>query len=191
MNDLQGSALSPSQTIRPLVQSPLGKCRSWPLGDAQRPHVAVGRGDDALHQAELPAEVDAFGRRQRLAGLVEDRDGLAAIARQPDIALGVDGRTEGAALMPPPAKPVVIGESGLPFGSNLVALPCHSASCACQPTVKLLPTQRLPSAVEHRLAAGAIAAAVELQRQHPGARRRPAGTACTAPRAWSCPCGTG
>src|SRR5690349_22248533 len=39
--------------------------------------------------------------------------------------------------MPPPAKPVVIGERGLPFGSNFVALPCHSESPACQPTVKL------------------------------------------------------
>src|SRR5262245_41197297 len=47
--------------------------------------------------------------------------------------------------MPPPANPVVIGDSGLPFGSNLVALPCQNASCPCQPTVKLSPTQRLPS----------------------------------------------
>src|SRR5262249_19946617 len=47
--------------------------------------------------------------------------------------------------MPPPANPVVIGDSGLPFGLNLVALPCHSESCPCQPTVKLSPTQRLPS----------------------------------------------
>src|SRR5208283_4118304 len=45
----------------------------------------------------------------------------------------------------PPANPVVIGESGLPLGANLLALPCHSASCPCQPTVKLSPTQRLPS----------------------------------------------
>src|SRR5262249_61142631 len=47
--------------------------------------------------------------------------------------------------IPPPAKPVVIGESGRPLGANLVALPCHSVSCACHPTVKLSPTQRLPS----------------------------------------------
>src|SRR5215470_8500499 len=47
--------------------------------------------------------------------------------------------------IPPPAKPVVIGDSGLPFGLNLVALPCQNESCACQPTVKLSPTQRLPS----------------------------------------------
>src|SRR5215510_1339804 len=47
--------------------------------------------------------------------------------------------------MPPPAKPVVIGDSGLPLGLNLVALPCQNASCPCQPTVKLSPTHRLPS----------------------------------------------
>src|SRR5262245_19653509 len=47
--------------------------------------------------------------------------------------------------MPPPAKPVVIGDSGVPFGSNLVALPCHRASRACHPIVKLSPTHRLPS----------------------------------------------
>src|SRR5262245_24732313 len=47
--------------------------------------------------------------------------------------------------MPPPAKPTVIGESGFPFGANFVALPCQSASPACQPIVKLSPTQRLPS----------------------------------------------
>src|SRR5215472_5119122 len=47
--------------------------------------------------------------------------------------------------IPPPTKPVVIGESGFPFGANLVAFPCHRVSWACQPTVKLSPTQRLPS----------------------------------------------
>src|SRR5262245_9204012 len=47
--------------------------------------------------------------------------------------------------MPPPAKPVVSGERGFPLGPNLVAFPCHSLSCPCQPIVKLSPTQRLPS----------------------------------------------
>src|SRR5262245_46352841 len=47
--------------------------------------------------------------------------------------------------MPPPANPVTAGDNGLPFGLNFVALPCHNASCACQPRVKLSPTQRLPS----------------------------------------------
>src|SRR5262249_8856627 len=50
-----------------------------------------------------------------------------------------------APCMPPPANPVMFGDSGLPFGLNLVALPCHNESCPCQPTVNLSPTQRLPS----------------------------------------------
>src|SRR5262249_56032958 len=73
--------------------------------------------------------------------------------------------------MPPPANPVVIGDSGLPFGSNLVALPCHNESCPCQPTVKLSPTQRLPSLSNIGPAARAIATAVEFERQNPGAGR--------------------
>src|SRR5215475_3027379 len=47
--------------------------------------------------------------------------------------------------IPPPAKPVVIGDIGFPFGPNLVALPCQSVSCPCQPIVKLSPTHKLPS----------------------------------------------
>src|ERR1700686_1950238 len=47
--------------------------------------------------------------------------------------------------IPPPVKPVVIGESERPFGANFVAFPCHNSSCPCQPTVQLSPTQRLPS----------------------------------------------
>src|SRR5262245_66247267 len=47
--------------------------------------------------------------------------------------------------IPPPAKPVVIGDKGFPFGLNLVALPCQRLSLACQPTVKLSPTHKLPS----------------------------------------------
>ena len=31
VKDLHGSALSPSQTILPALQSPLGKCSSWRL----------------------------------------------------------------------------------------------------------------------------------------------------------------
>src|SRR5215813_11291894 len=97
-NDLHGSALSPSQTIRPWVQSPLGKCTSWRF-ETPRAHTSP---------------------------------------------LGVT-------MMPciSPSCPLKVmpsgGDSGLPFGLNLVALPCQNESCACQPTVKLSPTQRLPS----------------------------------------------
>jgi hypothetical protein len=47
--------------------------------------------------------------------------------------------------MPPPVNPVVIGESGRPFGANFDRLPFHKSSCPCQPTRKLAPTQALPS----------------------------------------------
>src|SRR5262249_60048904 len=45
----------------------------------------------------------------------------------------------------PPATPVVGGDGGWPCGSTLGAFPCHNEPCPCQPTVKLSPTQRLPS----------------------------------------------
>ena len=63
-NDLHGSALSPSQTIRPLVRSPFGKIDELALLDAQYPDVAARRDDHPLHQPEPAAEGDALGRRQ-------------------------------------------------------------------------------------------------------------------------------
>src|SRR5262245_25725879 len=217
------------------------------LRDAQSPHIAARRRDDALHQAKPTIEGNAFRWCQRFAVLVEHRDRLAPITGKPGVVVSVDRRPEGATLhptarkpsgdrrqwlavgvklggvtlpegvlplpahrkvvadpkiavavehrfaaraiaaavefkrqdrkstrlnsshlgisyavfcllrLPPPsplfpyttlfrsANPVVIGDSGLPLGSNLVALPCQKASCPCQPTVKLSPTQRLPS----------------------------------------------
>src|SRR5262249_39636999 len=68
------------------------------LRDAERPHVAARRDDDALHQSELASERDALRRRQRLAILVEHRERLAAVGRKPRVVLGVDRSTERAAL---------------------------------------------------------------------------------------------
>jgi hypothetical protein len=78
-NDLHGSTLSPSQTIRPLVRSPFGKWISW-LFEAPRAHTSP-LGDDALHQPEPAVEDDAIRRRQRLAVLVEHRNRMAAVSR--------------------------------------------------------------------------------------------------------------
>src|SRR5262245_51306577 len=47
------------------------------LRDAESPHVATRRGDDTLHEPELPIEGDALRRCQRLAVLVEHRNRLA------------------------------------------------------------------------------------------------------------------
>src|SRR5215510_10304144 len=75
------------------------------LRDAQSPHVAARRGDDALHQPELPIEGDPLRRCQRLAVLVKHGNRLAPIGRKPGVVLGVDRRTEGAALHAAPGKP--------------------------------------------------------------------------------------
>src|SRR5271157_4494664 len=83
-----------------LGQVALGEVYELALLDAQDPHVGAGRDDDTLHQTKLAVEGDALGRRQRLAVLVEYGDGLAAVAGEPCIVLGIDGRTECATFHP-------------------------------------------------------------------------------------------
>ena len=68
------------------------------LLDAQDPDVAARCDDHSLHQAEPAAEGDALGRRQRLAGLVEDGNRLAAVVGEPSVVVGVDRGSEGASL---------------------------------------------------------------------------------------------
>src|SRR5262249_34572074 len=72
----------------------LGDVHELTLRDAESPHVAARRDDDALHQPELPIEGDALRRCQRLAVLVEHRNRLAPIGRKPGVVLGVDRRAE-------------------------------------------------------------------------------------------------
>src|SRR5215470_15099102 len=55
----------------------LGEVEELALRDAESPHVAARRDDDALHQPELPIEGDTLRRCQRLAVLVEHRNRLA------------------------------------------------------------------------------------------------------------------
>src|SRR5262249_42316411 len=76
------------------------------LVDSDRPDVAAGRHGDALHESELSAERDALRGRQRLSILVENRDRLAAVTRQPRLVLRVDCRAER------PALHAAAGESG-------------------------------------------------------------------------------
>ena len=59
----------------------------------------------------------------------------------------------------------------MPFGANLVALPCHSVVLPLPTDREVVADPEVALAVEHRLAARAIPAAVELERQHPGAGR--------------------
>src|SRR5262249_7969561 len=104
----------------------LGNMYELALRDAQSPHVAVRRGDDALHQAEPPIEGDALRRCQRLAVLVEYRNRLAPRGRKRGVVIGVGRRAEGGAQHAAAVNPVVIGDSGLPLGLNLVALPART-----------------------------------------------------------------
>ena len=54
-------------------------------------------------------------------------------------------RPKPMASTPPPVKPVVMGDSGLPLGANLERLPAHKASWFYAPTRKLSPAQAFPS----------------------------------------------
>src|SRR5262249_16919366 len=91
-----------------------GKEQELVLREAERPDVAAARrDDDALHEAEPAAERDPLRRRQGLAGLVEDRDRPAAVAREPGLVLRVHRRAEGAALHP------AAGETGRDRGERL------------------------------------------------------------------------
>src|SRR5262245_14820605 len=95
------------------------------LRDAERPHVATRRGDDPLHQPKLPVEGNSLWRSQWLAILVEHRDRLASITRQPRVVLGIDRRSEGAALHAAPGESGRDGRQRLSIGIELrsVALP--------------------------------------------------------------------
>src|SRR5262245_4381953 len=103
----------------------LGEVDELALRDAQSPHVATRRDDDALHQAELAVEGDALGGCQRLAVLVEHRNRLAAVGGEPSIVVGIDRRAKSATLHPATGEARCHWREGLPvrreFGG--IALP--------------------------------------------------------------------
>src|SRR5262252_838056 len=119
-------------------------CTSWrfetprahtsPLGVAMMPCI----------RASCPLKVIPSGGVSGLPFLSNTAIDLPPYVENHALSLASTAAPNVPPCMPPPANPVVIGESGLPFGSNFVAFPCHSASCACHPMVKLSPTQRLP-----------------------------------------------
>src|SRR5215469_5196957 len=145
LNDLHGSALSPSQTIRPLLKSPLGNWTSClfstpstqtsPLGATMIPCISPRR---------PPKLMPSVG----VSGLpVLSNTAMALLPYVVNQALSLESTAvpNVPPSIPPPVNPVVIGDSGWPSDANLLALPCHNASLPCQPMVKLSPTQRLPS----------------------------------------------
>src|SRR5262252_4793779 len=84
-------ALADDPALGPVT---LGEVQELALRDAESPHVAARRGDDALHQSEPAFESDAFRRCEWLAVLVEYRNRLAAVGGEPGVVLGVDRRAE-------------------------------------------------------------------------------------------------
>src|SRR5262249_9790040 len=116
------------------------------------------------------AERDAFRRRQWLAMFVEHGNGLASVIGEPGIILRINRSSKGTALHPAageaggdrrewPAVRVELGGAALPQCISALPTDC-----------KIIATPKVALAVEHCLAACAITAAVELERQHPGAR---------------------
>src|SRR5262245_48959967 len=149
-------------------QIALGEVHELALLDAESPNVCSGSDDDALDQPKSSAERDAFWRRQRLAVFVEHRNGLASVVGEPGIVLRINRGAEGATLHP------AAGEAGGDRRERLAvrvelggaALPQRIS--ALPPDGEIVADPKIALAVEHCLAAGAIAAAVELERQHPG-----------------------
>src|SRR5271165_3668315 len=145
MNDLHGSALSPSQTIRPLVMSPLGKYTSWLFSIPNTQTSPLGVTITPCIRPSRPPKLIPSGGVRGFPFLSNTEMVLLPYVVSHALSWASTAAPKVPPSMPPPVKPVVIGESGLPFGANLVACPCHSESCPCQPTVKLSATQKLPS----------------------------------------------
>src|SRR5215469_10472115 len=146
VNDLHGSASLPSQINRPLVQSPLGKYKSWSL-PMPTAHTSPLPGATIMPCIfpSFPPSVIPSGGDNGLPFLSNTAMAWLPYVENHALSLASTAAPKVPPSIPPPVNPVVIGESGLPSGLNLVAFPCHSASLPCHPTVKLSPTHRFPS----------------------------------------------
>src|SRR5262249_39685101 len=143
-------------TLGPIT---LGEVEKLVFRNTYNPYVPARRRDDALHQAELAVEGNAFRRCQWLAVLVKDSHRFAAIGGQRELVVGIDGRAKGPALHSAAGKAcgdrrkraTVRSELGcIPLPKCILRLPSHREVVA-DPQVAL--------AVEHRLAARTVAAA--------------------------------
>ena len=137
------------------------------------PDVAAGRHDDALHFAELAAEIIAFGRRERLAARIKQRDGVVAReAGHPGLVMGVDGEAETG------AQQAAAGEAGdgrrerRAVGGELREAAPPEGVLVLGADHEIIDDPGVALAVEHELAAAAQASAGELERQDPGARSK-------------------
>src|SRR5262249_18461059 len=111
-----------------------------------------------------PAEVNALRRCQRLALLVEDGDGLTAIGRKPGIIFGIHCGAECASLHSPASESRGDGRQRMAGWRELgrIALPPPVAALPADGEVVAHP--EIAFAVEHALAARAVAATVKFQR---------------------------
>src|SRR5215472_13901113 len=154
-----------------LVQISLGEHDELPLFNAKSPDISVGSCNDPLHQPEPASKSNPLRWCQRLAILIEDRNGLAPVIREPGIVVGVDCRAKSAALHSAAGKACgdrrerttvwrKLRRSALP--QRIIPLP---------PYREVVAYPQIAFAVEHALPAGAIPAAVKFQRQNPRAGR--------------------
>src|SRR5215471_7326409 len=120
-------------------------CTSWRFETPIAHTSPLGVAIIACISPSCPLKVIPYGGVSGLPFLSNTRIDLPPYVENQALSLASTAAPNEPPSMPPPVKPVVRGESGLPFGLNLVALPCHNESCPCQPTVKLSPVQRLPS----------------------------------------------
>src|SRR5215467_8172340 len=144
LNDLHGSPLSPSQTIRPLLKSPLG---NWTSCLFSIPSTQTSPFGVAMIPCISPRRPSKFMPRGGVSGLpLLSKTAMALLPYVVNQALSLESTAAPKVppSIPPPVNPVVLGDSGWPFGANLVALPCHNLSLPCQLMLKLSTTQRLP-----------------------------------------------
>ena len=150
----------------------LGQVHDPVIAEVECPDIAIGRDDDALHDAELAAEVVALGWRQRLSSLVEQRYGLPARAIHPHAVVRIDCGPESRTQQTPTRKPGGNRRKRMAIGGELrhVPIPQGILSLAADDKVGTAPGVALT--IEHHLRSSSVPAAGEFERQDPRAGRK-------------------
>src|SRR5215469_8987046 len=150
-----------------ILQVALGKVDELPLLHSKSPDIPARRCNDSLYQPKPAAEVDAIRRRQRLAVLVEYRNGLASVVGEPSMVIGVDCSTERAALHSAASKAGGDWRHRLAIGSELCGGALPQRIVPLPADGKVVTDPEVPLTVKHAFAARTVASTVELKRQHP------------------------
>ena len=96
---VHGFAIHGAAQDAPLRGVSLRQIDDLALFIVERPHVAIRRGDDALHLTQLSAEVVAGFGGKRLAGVaIEGGNGFAGETGGPHLIVGADGDAEAGAV---------------------------------------------------------------------------------------------